>query len=71
MLTREELRTRLEPIVLDHHNNREKLSCLLGPIAAEHYGDKDCRTQSEFDELSELWNGVMADIVEEHNLRRH
>ena len=73
MLTREQLRIKLEPIVKEHHTNHDKLSAALLPIAKEHYGEDmvGIRNLPEFDEMCELWNGVMADIVEEFNLRRH
>lgn len=71
MLTREELRTKLEPVVIEHIGDKNKLAQHLMPVAKEHFGEFCGLDTNEFEEMSERWNGVMADLVEEFNLRRH
>lgn len=68
----EQLRRELEPIVKRYHNDTETLHQFLIPIAKKHFDDAELRTEDEFQELSDTWNSVMVDIVEDNELhRRH
>lgn len=69
MMTREELKAKLTPIVCDLTLTKEARSNILGPIAVEFMEGRDDGS-SWPDEVFNTWNTVMAEIAQEYSLGR-
>lgn len=67
-MTKEELRAKLEPIMIDQTLTKQERSDKCLPIAKELM---DTASGMEPAEVFELWNATMVDIVTAHNLGRH
>lgn len=69
-MTRDQLKERLTIVVCDSTLSKEERDRILVPIAQEWL--KACEsTDLDYPGAFNMWNNVMAEIVEEHDLRRH
>lgn len=69
-MTRDELKTRLSSVVLNHDLSEEDRQRTLLPIAQEFIG-ASVGDDASMDQSMDTWNNVMAEIAEENGLGRH
>lgn len=72
MWTREELRKRIEPIVLNESlSKKERSDALSVELATLVRSVNNVLDRESYEAVSEMWNSVMIEIIDDNHLRRH
>lgn len=61
MLTKEELKALLKPIMLETGADANKFADAALPIAQRHFG-----TSMDFDEMADIWNLAVVEVLQEN-----